>query len=316
MLRLSLDALQVIEAIDRRGTFSAAARELNRVPSTISYTVSKLEDDLGLALFERHGPRVLLTAAGRELLREGRHLLKAAHDLEQRVRRVAGGWETEFAIGLDSMFPAICLQPEIADFCVIADQTRLRIARETLSGTWEALLDNRVDLLVAAAGDGPSGGGYVSEPMGTVEFVFAVAPNHPLAQIDHALGKNDLQAHRAIVAADSARRLAPRTVGILFGQDTLTVPDMDSKLDFQLAGLGFGFLPWPCARRHVEAGTLVVMPVEEPKPAETFHLAWRSEEGGEARAWWLRKLRLPGTLDRMLRVVENGSGAAIAPLPT
>jgi DNA-binding transcriptional LysR family regulator len=308
MLRLSLDALQVIEAIDRRGTFSAAARELSRVPSTISYTVSKLEDDLGLALFERYGPRVELTAAGRELLREGRHLLKAAHDLERRVRRVASGWETEFAIGLDSMFPAISLLPEIADFCTIADQTRLRIARETLSGTWEALLDNRVDLLVAAAGDGPSGGGYVSEPMGTVDFVFAVAPTHPLAQIRHALGKNDLQAHRAIAAADSARRLAPRTVGILFGQDTLTVPDMQSKLDFQLAGLGFGFLPWPCARRHVEAGRLVVMPVEEPKPAETFHLAWRSEEGGEARAWWLRKLRLPGTLDRMLHLVESEPG--------
>ena len=86
----------------------------------------------------------------------------------------------------------------------------------------------------AAAGEGPSGGGYVSEPMGTVEFVFAVAPTHPLAQHAGVLGKSELQAHRAIAVADSARRLAPRTVGLLFGQDTLTVPDMRSKLDFQL----------------------------------------------------------------------------------
>ena len=51
MLRLSLEALQIIDAIDRRGSFSAAGKELHRVPSTISYTVGKLEDDLGVQVF-------------------------------------------------------------------------------------------------------------------------------------------------------------------------------------------------------------------------------------------------------------------------
>lgn len=301
MLRLSLDALEVVDAIDRRGSFSAAARELFRVPSTVSYTVARLEEDLGVALFERHGPRVVLTQAGQELLREGRHLLKAAEDLEHRVRRVASGWETEFAIGIDSMFAPICLRAEIEAFCAVAEQTRLRIAQETLSGTWESLLDHRVDLLVGAAGDGPSGGGYGSVPLGTMQFVFAVAPEHALARLRRPLGKGDLQAHRAIVAADSARRLAPRTVGVMLGQDTLTVPDMRSKLDFQLAGLGFGFLPKACAQAAIDAGRLVALEVEEPKPDETFHLAWRTEEGGQARAWWLHAMRQPNVFDRMLR---------------
>ena len=82
MLKLSLDALQVVDAIDRGGSFAAAAKELFRVPSTISYSVAKLEEDLGIQLFERAGPRVTLTAAGRTLLDEGRHLLLAARDLE------------------------------------------------------------------------------------------------------------------------------------------------------------------------------------------------------------------------------------------
>ena len=301
MLRLSLDALQVVDAIDRGGSFSAAARELFRVPSTVSYTVAKLEDDLGVPLFERHGPRIMLTRAGEELLREGRHLLKAAQDLEHRVRRVASGWETEFAIGMDSMFAPICLQPDIADFYSVADQTRLRIAQEALSGTWESLLDQRVDLLVAAAGAGPSGGGYVSEPMGSVDFVFAVAPSHPLAKIDRVLGKADLQPHRAIAVADSARRLAPRTVGLLYGQDALTVPDMRCKLDFQLAGIGFGFLPRALARSALNSGALIEKTVEEPKPAESFHLAWRSDEGGAGRAWWLKRMRREGMLDVLTR---------------
>jgi len=53
MFRISLDALLILDAIDRRGSFSAAGLELHRVPSTISYTVSKLEQDLGVQVFER-----------------------------------------------------------------------------------------------------------------------------------------------------------------------------------------------------------------------------------------------------------------------
>lgn len=313
MLRISLDALQVLDAIDRRGSFSAAGKELHKVPSTISYTVTTLEEGLGVALFERQGPRALLTDAGRELLREGRHLLKAAQDLEHRVRRVASGWETEFAIGLDVIFPTAALLPDIEAFCAVADGTRLRIALEALSGSWEALLDRRVDLLIGAAGEGPSGGGYVSELLGQVDFVFAVAPHHPLAVLDRPLGKSDLQAHRVIAIADSARRLPPRTVGLLSGQDTMTVPDMASKLRFQIAGLGVGFLPLPLARQAGAAGLLVEKSVEEPRPPETFHLAWRTDEPGAALDWWRTRLRDPEHAARIMTSMASDIDASAAP---
>jgi DNA-binding transcriptional LysR family regulator len=299
MLRLSLEALQIVDAIDRRGSFSAAGKELHRVPSTISYTVGKLEDDLGVQVFERNGPRVELTRAGQELLKEGRYLLKAAQDLEHRVRRVASGWETELAVGLDSMFSALALERDVSAFYEVAQQTRLRIVQEALSGTWEALLDRRVDLLVGAPGDGPAGGGYVSQPIGVIKFVFAVAPGHPLAAATGKLGRNELQYHRAIVMADSARQMAPRTVGVVLGQDTLTVPTMRAKFEFQLAGLGFGFLPEQCARAAIAAGQLVEKEVEEPKPDETFYLAWRTGEQGAALSWWLQRMARPGVFDHL-----------------
>lgn len=300
MLRLSLDALQIMDAIDRRGSFAAAGKELHKVPSTISYTVAKLEEELGVQLFERAGPRADLTPAGRELLKEGRHLLRAAQDLEARVRRVASGWETEFAIVIDSLFAPVALCEDIEAFYGVADRTRLRVGQEALSGTWEALLERRADLLIGAAGEGPSGGGYVAEPMGSMPFVFAVAPGHPLAAIDRPLGKLDLQQHRAVAVADSARKLVSRTVGLAFGQDALTVPDIRSKHDFQRAGLGFGFLPEPYARAAIRAGELVVKDVEEPKPAETFYVAWRAGEEGAALRWWTDRARRPGTLERLL----------------
>jgi DNA-binding transcriptional LysR family regulator len=291
LLKLSLDALEIVETIARKGSFAAAAKELFRVPSTISYTVSKLEDDLGVRLFDRFGPKVALTAAGKELLKEGRYLLRAAGDLESRVRRVASGWETELSIGMDSMLAPSGLQQDIADFYAVADQTRLRLVREVLSGTWDALRDRRVDLLVGAAGEGPSGGGYTAEPMGSSRFVFAVAPTHPLAGVSHALDKSDLLPYRAVAVSDSARQLGPRTVGLLFGQDTLAVPDMETKYEFQLKGLGFGFLPEAWARPAIEGGLLVEKEVVEPKPEETFYLAWRSGEEGAALSWWRQRVR-------------------------
>ncbi len=315
MLKISLDGLQVLDAIDRRGSFAGAATELHRVPSTISYTVSKLEQDLGVAIFERAGPRVSLTAAGSELLKEGRYLLKAAQDLEHRVRRVASGWETQFAIGLESLLPPSVLADDVRAFYRIADRTRLRISQDSLSGSWEALLDRRVDLVIAAAGDGPSGGGYVTERLGSVPFVFAVAPDHPLAKAKQPLDKASLRAHRAVAVADSARRLMPRTVGLLFGQDTLTVPDSFSKYAYQIAGFGFGYLPEVYARPAIDAGRLVHMQVEEQRPDEELHLAWRSDEDGAALAWWIERLRRPGCLQQMFEHtarIHFGAGAAPA----
>lgn len=54
-MRLTLDALQVLDAIERRGSFAAAAEALFRVPSAITYTVQKLEQDLTVPLFDRSG---------------------------------------------------------------------------------------------------------------------------------------------------------------------------------------------------------------------------------------------------------------------
>ncbi len=305
MLKLSLDALQVVDAIDRGGSFAAAAKELFRVPSTVSYAVAKLEEDLGIQLFERAGPRVTLTEAGRTLLDEGRHLLLAARDLEHKLRRVASGWEAEFSIALDVLFPALLLADDIRDFYQATDSTRLRLSYEALSGTWEALLDRRVDLVIGAAGEGPPGGGYSTAPLGSLPFVFVVAPSHPLAAMDRPLRKEDLMSHRMVAVADTARRLPPRTVGLLMGQDTLSVQSMADKLNCQLAGLGGGYLPAAWVGPAIAAGKLVEKVVEESRPPEHFCIAWRTGERGAALDWWVNRLRDSDLIARLAQLAPS-----------
>lgn len=299
MLKISLEALLLLDAIERGGSLAAAAKAMHRVPSTVSYAVGKLEDDLGVQIFERAGQRLALTEAGRALLDDGRELLIAARHLEHKVARIDKGWEAEFTIGMDLLFPPSLLIDEIAAFYQANDSTRLRITQEALSGTWEALLDRRVDLLIGAAGEGPAGGGYVAEPIGSLKFVFAVAPAHPLAAIDRPLTRSDLLAHRVVSVADTARRLPPRTVGLQLGQDTLTVPDLACKLAFQVAGLGVGFLPEPMALPAMRAGLLVEKQVEEQRAPEDFFLAWRSGERGAALKWWRQRLKNLPLIDRL-----------------
>ena len=288
-IRLSLDALQVLDAIARKGSFAAAAESLYRVPSAITYTVRQLEQALGVSLFSRNGRRAELTAAGEELLREGRHLLQAAGELEARVKRVATGVETELAIAFSDLFRVEPLYPILEAFYRESFGTRIRLLREVYGGSWDALTTGRADISLGAPGDAPPGGGYVAKVMGTLEFAFAVAPSHPLATLPQPLQNQDIMQYRSISAADTSRNLPPRTSGILTGQDVLTVPDMACKLQAQIGGLGVGYLPKSLAERHAALGELVILQVAEPKPEAQSFLAWRST-GGKAQQWFIKQL--------------------------
>ncbi len=289
-MKLSLDALQAMDAIERRGSFAAAAAELHRVPSALTYIVQKLEQDLDVLLFDRSGHRARLTPAGAELLHEGRALLRAAGELEYRVKRVATGWETELRIVLDIMIPAVQLFPLIAAFYDEESGTRIRLAHEVLAGTWDALASGRAELALGVSGEVPAGGGYAIRILGYKDFVFAVAPTHPLAKLPEPLRHEQILAHRAVAIGDSSRALPPRSVGLLTGQDVFTVPDLETKLAAQVAGLGCGYLPAHAAAPLVKAKRLVVKMVEEVAPVGNLYYAWRSREKGKALRWFLKRL--------------------------
>lgn len=305
---LTLDSLTLVDAIARNGSFAAAAAELDRVPSAVTYAVRKLEDDLDVLLFDRRGYRAQLTPAGEELLREGRHLLAAADDLARRVRRVAEGWERELRIALDTVIAFDRLLPLLARFCGVAP-TQLRISTEVLGGSWDALVAGRADLVIGASYDAPEtgrlGAGYRSQTLGPVPMVFAIAPAHPLAALPQPLPLAELRRHRQIVVGDSSRRLAARSVGLVGAPDVLVVPTMQAKLEAQVAGLGVGYLPLSLAQPALDRGDLVLRTPQGGRQgatqAPTAQVAWRADDHGRALAWWLDELRKPATRAALLR---------------
>jgi DNA-binding transcriptional LysR family regulator len=305
-MSLTLDALTVLDAIDRRGSFAAAAEELYRVPSAISYTMQKLEQDLDTVIFDRAGHRSVLTPAGRALLEEGRQLLGTAKAIECRVKHIATGWEAELRIAVDTIIPVTSLFPLVGDFYAEnrdADNnskgTQLHLRQEVLGGTWDALASNRADLIIGASGEGPTGGGYTSVPLGNVAMVFAVAPDHPLATAEEPLSSAEILKYRAVAVADSSRLLAPRSSGLLTGQEVLTVSDMAAKLEAQCQGLGVGYLPRYWIESALEQGRLVIKEVEGAINNPTVIIAWRSDHEGKALKWFVERLKDAVTQDRL-----------------
>ncbi|HEX4779802.1 MAG TPA: LysR family transcriptional regulator [Usitatibacter sp.] len=292
-MRLSLESLQVLDAIDRKGSFAAAAEDLSRVPSAITYSIRQLEESLGVDVFDRSGHRAVLTQAGRELLSEGRKLLQAAADIECRVQQVAKGWESELRIAVDTVVSLDQLYAIASEFYEQRTGTRLRISHEVLAGTWDALASGRADLAIGVSGDPPAGRSFATRPLGRVDTVFAVAPFHPIAKEATPLTDATILKHRGVSVADTSRLLPPRTLGLLSGQDTLSVPSMDAKVAAQVAGLGVGFLPRWIAEREALAGTLRILPVESPRPPVDGLIAWRPGQEGRALKWFAGRLEDP-----------------------
>jgi len=302
---LTPDALALLQAVARAGSFAAAARDLGLVPSAVTYRVRQIEEALDALLFDRSSRQARLTPAGTELLREGERLLGEMDAVANRVRRVATGWESELTVAVDTVIARHPLMDLAQDFFKVAPQTRLRIREEALSGTLEALTSGQADLALGVAQEQGTHPGIHHRPLGELGFVFAVAPHHPLAKGKEPLTDEVLLRHRAVAVADSVSRGGGITVGLLAGQDVFTVPTMQAKLEAQLRGLGAGFLPEPMARPHLAAGRLVAREVARPQRLVRPAYAWRDAGGtggtGRALQWWLDRLERPATRKALLQ---------------
>ncbi len=301
---LTPEALMMLHTIVRCGSFAAAAREVHLVPSALTYRVRQLEDALDVLLFNRRSRQARPTAAGLALLQEGERLLTDLEALANRVRRIATGWESELTLAVDGVVCDAALMDLCEQFLALQAPTRLRWRHETLGGTLEALTRGEADLALGTPERSGQAPGLHHEALGSVEFVFALAPHHPLAQMPGPWSGAQIARHRAVAVADTAVR-DRLTIGLQAGQDVLTVPTLQAKLEAQLRGLGVGFLPLPMAQPHLKAGRLLAGQSEGLSRQERIGYAWRrTTQGGEApgRAlkWWLQKLKSPVTRTALL----------------
>ena len=285
---LTLEALRVMDAIDRRGSFAAAADELGRVPSALSYTMQKLEEELDVVLFDRSGHRTKFTNVGRMLLERGRVLLEAADKLTTDAEALARGWETQLTIVTEALVPTDALFPLVTKLADKAN-TQISIMTEVLAGAWERLEQGRADIVIAPDMHFRASTEINTRKLYSIVSVYVASPDHPIHNEPEPLSEVTRVKYRGIAVADTTRERPVLTVQLLDKQQRLTVSTMDDKRHALLAGLGVATMPYNMVEQDIAEGRLRVVSPEYSREVDII-MAWRRDSMGEAKAWCLREI--------------------------
>ena len=249
----SFDQLQVMLAVVEEGSFSGAARRLNRAQSAITYAVQRLEEQLGVALFDRAAYRPALTEAGRTLLPRARLIADEMQALRNHAEGITAGVEPELRLVVDAMFPMSALVDALRLFSARFPSAPPRIYVETLGAATELLLNETcaIGLLLEFDSDFET---LQRQRLMEIRMISVAAPDHPLGALRRPVRKEELRQHVQLVLSGPLRPLGqPRLWGLL--AKTWRLADLLAKYAMLKAGLGRG-LPAHLVEEDSAAGRL------------------------------------------------------------
>ncbi|WP_312593475.1 LysR family transcriptional regulator [Stutzerimonas nitrititolerans] len=254
--RVTLDQWRTLQAVVDHGSFAQAAEILHRSQSSVSYTVARMQEQLGIPLLRIEGRKAVLTDAGEMLLRRSRQLVTQASQLEELAHHMEQGWEAEVRLVVDAAYPNARLIRALTEFMPKSRGCRVRLREEVLSGVEEILKDGTADLAITALDIT----GYLGAELGTVGFIAVAHANHPLHQLQRKLSVQDLQSQMQVVVRDSGQR-QPRDAGWLGAEQRWTVGSLATSVAFVSSGLGFAWLPQHMIERELAEGILKPLPL-------------------------------------------------------
>lgn len=250
----SFDQLQVMLAVVEAGSFSGAARRLNRAQSAITYAVQRLEEQLGTALFDRTSYRPALTEAGRTLLPRARLIAEEMRALAEHAQGIAAGLEPELTLVVDAMFPMSALLDALRIFGVRYPSVPPRIYVDSLGASSELVLNGTcaVGLLSAFSSEFEP---LQRQPLLDITLIHVAAPAHPLGRYEGPVPSEELRRHVQLVLSDRSGLTGGRDYGVLSPQ-TWRLADLGAKHAMLTAGLGWGGMPAHLVAEDLAAGRL------------------------------------------------------------
>jgi len=264
MPKVSLEQWSMLITVVEEGSFQAAADKLLKSQSSISYAMQKMQQGLGVKVFEHKGRKAVLTDAGQLMLQRAKDLIHAASAAEKAAADFAVGWEPQIGLVLNDMFPKHILYAALTEFGQQCPQTRLEIYVEVLSGVDDKLRHGEAQIAINHMI--PSG--MVGEPIIEMEFVRVAHPDHPLHHIGRAIHHSDMKLHRQIVIRDSGSYRRENR-GFLGSDQRWTVPNMFEALELLKLGFGSGVLARSIAEAAIDAGELKELDIDGGGPSRS-----------------------------------------------
>ncbi|MBV7434079.1 LysR family transcriptional regulator [Cardiobacteriaceae bacterium TAE3-ERU3] len=274
-MSFSSDTIRVLQIIAQTGSFSEAAKVLHRVPSAVSYTVKKMEEELEVPLFDRSGKNVRPTPAAQYIIEHSDWILHGLNELKRNATQISTGIDRNFTIALNYIVNPKPIAPLLEQLISKFPATKFAVRTEVYNGCWDALYEGRADLVIGAPQSAPHNDGVSTEYLGDIRWSFVVAASHPLADHDGVLSAEDVRAYPSIVVHDSSVALSPKKTWALKGQKVVYAADLNMVLTLIQQGIGLGFLPDSFIESALADGSVVRKQIIECKQPVPVYYAWR-----------------------------------------
>ncbi|WP_347330040.1 LysR family transcriptional regulator [Marinimicrobium locisalis] len=284
--KISLEHWQALISVVEGGSYSRASAQLNKSQSTLSYAVSKIEEILGIKVFNLVGRKAELTTAGQVLFRQGQFLLRQASQLEEKATSLAAGWESQVSLAVEMIFPPKLLLGCLEQFAQQSPEPRIELHESVLGGTEELLEQRQVDFAICA--QVPTG--CVGDYLMHLALVAVAAPSHPLHQLERELCMEDLREHRQLMFRDSGtRRVTPAAMEI--SESRWTVSHRETSIRAASMGMGYAWFPKEAIKSELEKGELKPLPLKQGAERRVaLYLAFADTESAGPAARKLAKI--------------------------
>ncbi|WP_460152003.1 LysR family transcriptional regulator [Pseudomonas sp. S2_B07] len=251
-MNFNSDSIELFLAVIERGSFSAAARALGKVPSAVSMGIANLEAELGYPLFDRSHREPVPTAMASALVPHARLIAEQLKHLQVHAIELSLGLESKLSIGVVADIDKGRLMAAIK---VIAERHPL-LEVEVLSAPQDDVLamlhSGRVSVCLAFAGLSMNALERF-QFVGTERMIATLAANNPMFQ-GRDLFLEDLVNVRQIIVA--SRDLPISETRPLVGESYWRTDTLAMALEMVEAGLGWGNFPVSVVQPLLDAGRL------------------------------------------------------------
>lgn len=249
-----VDHLATFIVLTETPSFSEGARQLKCSVSSMSYSLTKLEDQCGFQLLKRGTRPPELTPKGRALFREAQAVVEAARVFAAHAGSLSRGEETRIRMAVDIMFPYAPLLEVLSDFAKRHAHVTLQLFSTSLNRLWEQLRSGAVDLGIAPLRDVPTD--IEGRPFTSIELIPVATKDHILARRGERLSLSELRRHRQLYYVGSPH-LDVEKRGRIFSTDVWTSNDLEMLRMMIKAGIGWGFGTEHFFRAELASGEIV-----------------------------------------------------------
>ncbi|HWV63427.1 MAG TPA: LysR substrate-binding domain-containing protein [Oxalicibacterium sp.] len=280
---MTLTELKYIVAVAREKHFGRAAEACFVAQPTLSVAIKKLEDELGVTLFERGGSEISMTPLGTQIVAQAERVLEQTAAIKEIAKQNKDPLVGPFRLGIIYTIAPYLLPPLVKTLIENVPQMPLVLQENFTVKLLELLRQGELDAIIVALPFPDQG--LMVQPVYDEPFVVAVPKDHEWAKRDH-LPSDALKSETMLLLGsghcfrDQVLEVCPEMSRFSTSGDGIARTFEGSSLEtirhMVSSGIGITVLPrGSVPDMHPTEGMLRYVPFEEPAPSRRVVLAWR-----------------------------------------